>query len=180
MANMSDIRRIVRRKLRKYEAPEENFLNIYPMMDMMTILLVFLIMQFAVTSADIVQSDQLQIPYSSSQKEAEESTSITIASNAIVFEDKNLMPLKDGLVDASQKQGGGNGFLVTALFKALESRREELKLIAQYRNDRQFEGDVRIIADKRTPFRTLSEIIYTCGQSQFSKMRFVVLKEGGE
>ncbi len=171
----TQVKQIIRRKLRQREEAGENFLNIYPMMDMMTILLVFLIMQFAVTSADVVQTDQLQIPYSSSQQEAVENTAIMISRNAITLEGKSLIPLKDGQIDASYKQGGGNGFLVTSLFNGLERRREELEKIAQFRKQR-FLGEIRIVADKRTPFRTLSEIIYTCGQAQFAQMRFVVLR----
>jgi len=50
---------------------EHQELNIYAMMDMMTILLVFLIQQFATTSANITQSAELQIPTSVSERAAE-------------------------------------------------------------------------------------------------------------
>ena len=46
-ATLADCKRIIRHKLRRHEAAEEMGLNIYPMMDMMTILLVFLIMSVA-------------------------------------------------------------------------------------------------------------------------------------
>jgi biopolymer transport protein ExbD len=36
---------------------------------------------------------------------------------------------------------------------------------------------VQIIADKRTPYRTLSEVIYTLGQTEFKNLRFVVNKK---
>jgi biopolymer transport protein ExbD len=38
---------------------------------------------------------------------------------------------------------------------------------------------VQIIADRRTPFRTLSEVIYTLGQAEFAELHFVVLQGGG-
>ena len=41
----------------------------------------------------------------------------------------------------------------------------------------QHEREVQIIADKRTPYRTLVEVLYTMGQSEFKAMRFVVLKK---
>ena len=46
-ASMSAVKQLVRRKLRKVEPHDEQALNIYPLMDVMTILLVFMIMQFA-------------------------------------------------------------------------------------------------------------------------------------
>ena len=38
---------------------------------------------------------------------------------------------------------------------------------------------MQIIADKRTPYRTLVEVLYTMGQAEFKAMRFVLLKGGG-
>ena len=40
-----------------------------------------------------------------------------------------------------------------------------------------FVGNVQVIADKRTPYRTLSEVIYTLGQTEFKNLRFVVNKK---
>ena len=34
-----------------------------------------------------------------------------------------------------------------------------------------------IVADKRTPYRTLTEVIYTLGQSEFNSLRFVVNRQ---
>lgn len=66
MARTSDVKRIIRKRLRRMPEHEHQELNIYAMMDMMTILLVFLIQQFATTSANITQSAELQIPTSTS------------------------------------------------------------------------------------------------------------------
>ena len=46
-ASAGDCKRVIRRKRAKHVHEEEMGLNIYPMMDMMTILLVFLIQSFA-------------------------------------------------------------------------------------------------------------------------------------
>jgi biopolymer transport protein ExbD len=45
---------------------------------------------------------------------------------------------------------------------------------------RPFMGRVRIVADKRTPFRTVGEVIYSLGQAEFGAIRLVVLKSGQE
>jgi biopolymer transport protein ExbD len=178
-ATMGQVKSIVRRKLRKKEPPEENFLNIYPMMDVMTILLVFMIMQFAASSATIVQSAELQIPYSTIQDENQEALAVQISRTEITVEGDSVLNLRNGQVDPSQKQGGGTGFLITPLLNRMQQHRDRLKQIAAQRPDRPFRGEVSIIADRRTPFRTLAEVIYTLGQSEFKHMRFVVLKRGG-
>ncbi len=176
-ATLADCRRVIRRKRAKHVQEEEVGLNIYPMMDMMTILLVFMIMQFASGAAEIVQSDVLQIPTSTSQVDAAQALSIIISSSEVVVEGRRVLALRNGKVDPSLKQGGGTGWLITPLFNDLKQHRDRLKMIAQRNPQRPFRGEVRIIADKRTPFRTLGEVIYSLGQAEFSALRFVVLKQ---
>jgi biopolymer transport protein ExbD len=177
-AKMSDVKRIIRHTLRGREETEAEGLNIYPMMDMMTILLVFLIMQFSSGAADVVQSAELQIPTSTSEVEAEQTLSVIISGNEIVVEGKHILPLREGKVDSSQKQGGSNGWLITPLFTNLSQHRDRLKTIAAKNPQRPFQGKVRVIADKDTPFRTLGEVIYSLGQTEFGSIKFVVVRPG--
>jgi biopolymer transport protein ExbD len=177
-ATLADCKRIIRRKLRKKEEHEEMGLNIYPMMDMMTILLVFMIMQFASSAAEVVQTDELQLPTSTSQVEAAQALGVLISSSEVVVEGQHVLALRNGKVDPSLKQGGGTGWLITPLFNNLKQQRDRLKLIASHNAQRPFRGEVRLIADKRTPFRTLGEVIYTLGQTEFGALRFIVLKPG--
>ena len=178
-ATVGQIKRIIRKHLARHPEHEETALNIYPMMDMMTILLVFLIMQFASDNANVVQSEELRIPYSISTEEAKQSISVTISQSEIVVDNRPVLSLRNGLVDPSQKQGGGNGFLINALATVMQTHRDRLELIAQRNPQRPFTGDIQIIADRRTPYRTLIEVVYTCGQSRFSNLRFVVLQQTG-
>ena len=179
VATPSQVKRIIRRRIAKHPVHEEMGLNIYPMMDMMTILLVFLIQNFAQSNAaSVVQSEELQIPQSVATEEVQPALSITISASEIVVEGKQALSLRNGQVDPSQKQGGSNGFLVTPLLNVLQQHRDRLKLIAQSQPGRAFRGDVQIIADKRTPYRTLVEVLYTMGQAEFKAMRFVLLKAG--
>jgi biopolymer transport protein ExbD len=177
-ATLADCKRIIRRRLNKREEASHDGLNLYPMMDMMTILLVFMIMQFSAGAAEVVQTDELQIPVSTSQAEAAQALSIIISSSEVVVEGKHVIALRNGKVDPSLKQGGGTGWLITPLFTDLKEHRDRLKMIASRNPQRPFRGEVRIVADKRTPFRTLGEVIYSLGQAEFSGLRFVVLKQG--
>jgi biopolymer transport protein ExbD len=171
-ATMAQVKALVRRKLRKHPAHEEQSLNIYP------IILVFLIMSVANETANIVQSDDLQLPFTTSTQETTQSLAIQISRTEVIVDGAPVVNLRNGVVDPAQKQGGGaNGFLVTPLLAAMQAHRDRLKLIAERNPRRPFTGEVQIIADKRTPFRTLSEIIYTIGQAEFAHMHFVSIQE---
>src|SRR3954451_20568118 len=85
VATPSQVKRIIRRRIAKHPVHEEMGLNIYPMMDMMTILLVFLIQSFAQSSAaNVLQSSELQIPQSTSATDVDPALSITISASEIV------------------------------------------------------------------------------------------------
>lgn len=178
-ATSAQVKAIIRKRLRKIPAHEEMSLNIYPMMDIMTILLVFLIMQFANQGANVVQSDDMQIPYSTSRQELTEALPIQISRTDVTVDGHRVLSLRNGIVDPSQKQGGANGFLITPLLNTMTQHRDRLKQIAERNPRRPFTGTVQIIADQRTPFRTLSEVIYTLGQAEFANLHFVVLQQGG-
>ncbi|MBX3251601.1 MAG: biopolymer transporter ExbD [Myxococcales bacterium] len=176
-ASMALVKRLIRRRIKRHPEHEHQGLNIYPMLDMMTILLVFMVMQFASsTAAAISQSAELTIPYSTSTIDLGEATPIQISRSAISVDGVEVCALRNGLVDPSQKQGGGTGFLITPLKTSMDRVATMRRQIAAANPGRPFVGEVQIIADHRTPFRTLSEVIYTLGQSGFAQLRFVANK----
>jgi biopolymer transport protein ExbD len=176
-ATMSQVKALARRVLRRREPAEEMFLNIYPMMDMMTIILVFLMATWATEYAEIQESPELTIPLSTSMVEQQPALSVTITSAAILVEGVKVVDLQDGQVDASQKQGGSTGFLIVPLLNTIREHRELQRVIDQARGD-EFGGEVQIIADHRTPYRTITEVLYSLGQAEYKNLRFVVKREG--
>jgi biopolymer transport protein ExbD len=176
--SMMHLKRLVRAKLRRREEPEHAGLNIYPMMDMLTILLVYMMAIFATSSAAAVQeSAELRIPYSTSKVELSDALSVQISRSGVTVDGKNVLDLRDGIVDPGHKQGGSSGFLITPLYKELSKIRDREKRTAQTYASQPFLGEVQIIADRKTPYRTLSEVIYTLGQTEFKNLRFVVNKK---
>ena len=185
VASMSYVKRLVRKKLRRQPEHEEQFLNIYPMMDMMTILVVFLLMQFAASSASSLQETELlQIPYSTSREELQEALPIVVARNVILVENEPAVELRDGIVDPSHKRGGSQSFLIVPLLKKVEEKAKMAKALARAVSGKQGASSaqeaaetVLLAVDERTPYRTLSEVLYTIGQVGFKNIRFVVDKK---
>ena len=176
--SMAHVKRVVRAKLRRQEETEHAGLNIYPMMDMLTILLVYMMAMFATSSVAAVQeSEELKIPYSTSKIELDDALPIQISRGEVVVDGKSVIELRNGIVDPSLKQGGSSGFLITPLYKELSDIRDRKKKTAQRYSTQPFVGDVQIIADRQTPFRTLAEVIYTLGQTEFKNLRFVANKK---
>jgi biopolymer transport protein ExbD len=164
------------RRARRAGLPEteERSLNIYPLMDVMTILLVFLVMQLA-TTASALPSDELDLPFSTSERALGEALAVQVTRTAIVVDGEPVVRLRDGRVDPSDKPLGGQGFLVAPLHRALAAHRDRLRTIERVRPDRPFDGELQILADRTTPYRTLAELVYSAGQAEFRSLRFAVV-----
>jgi biopolymer transport protein ExbD len=161
----------------RVDTDDVNFLNITAMMDMMTILLVFMLISFTTQTSNVTQSDQLALAASATAKEVTESVSVTITKSAILFEGEPVVGVHGGAVDASDKESGDvNGMVIAPLKKALIDRANLDRRIAQLKGE-PFEGAMTVVADKTTPFRLLSELMYTGGQAEYKKYRLIVLQK---
>jgi biopolymer transport protein ExbD len=178
----------LRKAIRKNAgAPEVNFLNITAMLDMMTIILVFLLKGMSSSSASIPQSKDMTLPTSIITTEpAQEGTSVLISKTQIlVGEDPHpivLLPGRDSLaqsgIDAKYKRNGPNDLYIVPLANALQSARQTDKLIKQAKGVDASSSEAIVIADNTTPYRLLIEVLFTLGQSEYAKYHLMVLSGG--
>jgi biopolymer transport protein ExbD len=159
------------RRIARSRTPHESSLNLYPMMDLMLIVLVFLMATWATEYAEIEQSAELDIPESSSMLAHAPALSVSITRTAIIVEGERVIALHDGTIDAVEIDS--NGFLVRDLYDTLSDRREASEIL-DARAGREFDGTAQIVGDRRTPFRTIAAAMYTLGQAKYPNVRFVL------
>ncbi len=163
--------KVARRQLMRFrnqvedEAAEHQlaYLNITPMMDMMTILLVFLLKQFSVQAAAASMSEGLQLPPSSSETQRPQAVNITVSQNQILVEGDAITAVRGGAVDPSVKPDGANGYLIRPLVDVLTKHANRLKKLAALGGP-PFDGTAMVMVDKTIPYRLLTEVIYSAGQ----------------
>jgi len=151
------------------------YLNIMPMMDMMTILLVFLLKQFSVQASAAAMSEGLVLPTSASEVQRPMAVNITITQNAILVEGDAVTPIRAGSVDPSAKRDGANSYFITPLVDVLTKHANRLKKIAALSGE-PFDHTAMVLVDKNTPYRLLSEVLYSAGQAEFSNYHMTVIK----
>jgi biopolymer transport protein ExbD len=177
-------------------------ISITSLTDMVTVLLVYLLKTFA-TSPIEIKDPALELPRSvcnpapgSGAREREggppprdgcgeiqETTlvmvtapkkgrtpRIAVNSDAILEMDAATFRVPDQFKDPNS-----GGWVIAPLRDALKKARE-IKEIAALRDGKPFDGKVVILADKDTPYRVLSEVLVTCGESGFADFRFAVIK----
>jgi biopolymer transport protein ExbD len=170
-------RRAIQRLRQGQSDGDVEFLNITAMMDMMTILLVFMLVDFTSKTQNVQLSDQLAIPSSATAVKVAESTSVTITKSSLLVDGEPVAAVKRGAVDAADKQGGDtNSLIIRPLLASLQDRAKFYKLLAKTKKQ-PFEGALTIIADKGTPYRLLTEVLYTAGQEEvgYKLYRLIVL-----
>lgn len=164
-----------RRKRKQPDMP----LLITSLMDAFTIILCFLLKSYGSDPVNITQSADLRLPGSASQEALESATTIAITRNAILVDDRRIVDLRDGRVDPSDKRDGSTGYYITPLFEALSEAARNHERIATQNPNIQFEGQALILGHKTTTFRTLTEVLHTAGQADFSKFKFVTVQTRG-
>jgi biopolymer transport protein ExbD len=169
-------KKAIRSYARKLADPEDiKDLNITPMMDMMTIILVFLLKSFT-SSAALVNMDQnLSLPPSLTMAPPKQAVAITITKRIVLIDGEAICPITGGRVDPQLKRDGDNGYYITPLVEMLSKIATREKKIAELTGQK-FDGELTIIADRGTPYRLLTEILYSCGQAEYANYRLLVLK----
>ena len=167
-----------RRAKRKWQnrEPEIGELNLTAMMDMLTILLVYLIKSYNTNPAAQLNKG-VAPPSSSSRLEIKESMSISISADQIMVESRQVVVLVNGEIKDEDSQGQGTARLITPLYDALDAEVTKAKSLAERGLGPEFEGKALIVADRKVPYSLLSSVLYTAGQAQLSQFQFVILKQ---
>lgn len=168
-------RRALHRKKRKDREAEGEIkeLNITAMMDMMTIILVFLIKSYSASSVTVTSSEDVRPPTSTTRAIPKDTIAITVTPKSILVGDKRKVDLNNMQLKASD----ANGKLILPLDAALKKEVEKLKFIAERNPAAPFNHEVSIIGDKRIPYELLSAVLYTAGQNELENFRFIVIQK---
>jgi biopolymer transport protein ExbD len=171
--------RSYRRAKRKARAAEGEVseLNITAMMDMMTIILVFLLKSYQASTINVTMTADLTVPQSTTQLIPQDNIGLTVSMKEILVGERRVVEIQNGIVPAAVKEGGkADSFYVAAVYDALKKEVDKQKYIAQFNKNAPFTGRVNVVADKRVPYRTLMEVLYTAGQAELGEYKFMVMK----
>jgi len=141
------------------------------MMDILTVLLLFLLKSFVVEGEAITPIPGVDLPESSSDTQPKSAVVIAI------FDDNIMM---DGKVVASVTKSTSSGDLfIEPLADQLDAARDVAEAIARRRgSDEEFIGKVSIQGDRDINFAILQRVMYTCSLSGFEEISLAVIGSG--
>ena len=143
-------------------------LKLTSMMDMMTVILLFLIKSYSATGALIQQSDFIDLAQANRDMEPKKAIALLLSTDG-VFEDMESNPnLISGASELSRED--------IIILPNLESYLLKQKAFRES-TGAPFHGEVTIQCDKAVPYEWLLKVINTCGQTEYATIDFVIIKQ---
>jgi biopolymer transport protein ExbD len=178
-----EARRIVRQAVARVPEGEAiRHLNIMPMMDMMTILLVTFIFS-AATSTTALTAGSVHLPHTQSDDELPEgAATVIISKSGIVVEGEPIVAVNDGQVDSAEKERGVQGIkiprLTNFLAKLHQLQLQALRSKPGHDPSKEKPPELLIIADRSTPYHLLMEVMYSAKEkgADYKVFRMIVQK----
>ncbi|MFO7891095.1 MAG: biopolymer transporter ExbD [bacterium] len=143
-------------------------LQLTSMMDMFTIILVFLLKTYSTQGQLINPSDDLTLPSSITQKAPQLGLDVTVSSDWILVNGKAVV--KTSAVNEI------DGYIIPSLNNELKQYAQKAEEMKQ-KYGAVYSGRVTIQGDKNLPYKLLIKIMATCGQSNFPNLRLVVYQK---
>jgi biopolymer transport protein ExbD len=146
-------------------------LNVVPMVDMMTMLVIFLLQQYSATGEVIYMQKDIRLPDARHGQMIEQAPTVAISADQVVVAGQKVAEVTDLDRDA--------GYLnIPALEEKLREDRKRWDFIHQSDPGSRWEGIVNIQADQKVPFRIVKRVMYSCGVAGYFNINFAALDIG--
>ncbi len=173
---------------------DDDSLNINSMMDIMTILLVFLLVSITSDPLNVKQDDYLKLAKSTADYNPQDSIPVIVNKQAIIVDNKEVVRVEcvrnGGRCQLEDYQESDNSYSVDKAFKEdgdeskflIEPLHKRLETIVKVQKaeakdlGREYSPTATFVIDREIPYRLVSEIVYTSGMAGLSNLRFAVIK----
>jgi biopolymer transport protein ExbD len=146
-------------------------LNVIPMVDLMTILVLFLLQQFSSTGEVMYMQKDIKLPEARHGQMIEIAPVIAISAEQVVVTGVKVADIPDLDRDS--------GYLnIPALEERLRDEKKRWEFIHKADPDSRWDGVVNIQADKAVPFRIVKRVMYSCGVAGYFNVNFAALDAG--
>lgn len=143
-------------------------LNITSLIDIFTILLVFLLKNYSVEGDIVTIAPNLDLPAAAVEKKPTRDYLVSISKDYITVEQEHLVDIDQLPTDE---------LTIPELKAELLDHRQKVEAIQQTNDAVSFTGKVLLQGDKDTPFRVLKQVMYTCGESGYTDISLVLRKK---
>jgi biopolymer transport protein ExbD len=148
-------------------------LRMTSMMDILTVLLLFLLKSFVVEGEVITPVAGVELPESSSETTPQSAIVIAIFEDNIMIDSELIASISDEIAEGDM--------VIDALADRLVSSRKRSEDIARRRGEDPdlFEGQIAIQGDREIAFEILQRVMYTCNVGGYENISLAVVGTSG-
>jgi biopolymer transport protein ExbD len=155
-------------------------LMLTPLLDMFTIVLIFLIVSFEAEDFGFKIDPDLTLPESSSTAQLKPAVNVSVNGDRVLVQEKEVVRLDDGEPDPEHLQQGQIPSLVEALRKEFTTRYGPDGVLGASVGEGEEAGEnepiVLLQADQKLNYRTVYLILRSAAQAGFFKYRLAIIK----
>ena len=148
-------------------------INITSMMDMFTIILLFLLKSFSADGSMLTNADNLILPNSISNKRPQEiALQVAVTQDAILVDNT---PVVDTRSVFEKDQEEYDEDTTSALDMALKAKMDRELELLQIGALTEIKGEIIVQVDKNINFDVMYKVMRTCGRQGYVNMKFAVM-----
>ena len=144
-------------------------LNLTALIDLFTILVLFLLFNIAGGGDVLPPAGSLKLPSSISEKEPNRTLTVMITRDKILVEGKSVGLVSDVLEDPDMN--------IEGLEAELKRHAEKAIRLGLAMGVEVFDGRITLMGDRETPFRLLEKVMFTCSLAEYYDIRLAVLQK---
>ncbi len=147
-------------------------LNVVPMVDMMTMLVIFLLQQFSATGEVLYMQKDIKLPDARHAQQIEVAPVVAVSSTQVVISGQKVADVAELERDPSQ--------IIPPLVEKLRDEKKRWDFIHQNDRDREknWKGELNVQADVKVPFRVLRRVMASANEAGYGNVNFATLEEG--
>lgn len=158
-----------RRHGRREPAKSVPRIKMTSMMDILTVLLLFLLKSFVVDAGIVTPPPGVELPQSTSQEGPKEALVVAISGEAILVGATPVTTVAEAL--------SGEDLLIAPLEAKLVEELDQMDELAAQRGREPDEGQVTIQGDRDIEYQLLQRVMYTCSSAGFGRMALAVIRD---
>lgn len=166
-------KKAARKAARRGKPEEKGDLTITSLMDVVSIIVVYLLKTYGSDPVVIMPSAGQKIPMSSADAPIQEGVAVYVSSRAITFNNKKIVQIDEsGAIDPAALQG----HLIGPLFDAMAEEADKSKQMAAAQGT-EWTGVVILVGDQTLKFSTVVDVMYTAGRAEYREYAFCVIQQ---
>lgn len=166
-------KKAAKKAARRGKKEEQATLNLTSLMDVVSIIVVYLLKNYGADPVVIMPTAGQKVPMSVADSPIQDGIPVYIAQRSITFGSKKIVQIDE---NGDIEPGAVQNHLIGPLYDAMAEEADKAKQMAAAQGSEEWSGRVILVGDQSLKFSTLVDVMYTAGRAEFREYAFCVIQ----